>query len=302
MTLNEDRVKGIIFDIQRFSTHDGPGIRTTVFLKGCSLNCFWCHNPESINSNPELLFWRKLCISCLECVKRCPCNAFDEVAGEPVLDRTICKSCGKCAEYCPCGALKLAGKWIESDTLVNEIVRDRAFFNRSGGGVTFSGGEALLQSEFVLSTLKLCKATDIHTAIDTCGEVPWENIAKTLDFTDLYLYDIKPNSSELVKENFRRLVETGASVQVRIATIPGENDTAEAMHGLLDMVRGHSVNLLPYHKLGVGKYAALGRKCIAEKLEEPSQQTLLQLAGVLQTAGCNVEMNSLSSEEINKRG
>jgi len=284
-------LRGLIFDIQRYSTHDGPGIRTTAFFKGCPLRCFWCHNPESIHPAPEILFWRERCIGCSACVGVCSAGALIEAPGTPTLNRALCTACGACANACPSDALNLAGRWIEPHDLVQELARDRVFFETSGGGVTFSGGEALMQPGFLTQTLKLCKAEGLHTAVDTCGESPWEDIAATLPYADLYLYDIKPRPTKLARENFRKLTEAGADIQVRIAVIPGENDAPESMREVLSLVRGHSVCLLPFHRLGIGKYAALGLTYAAQKLEPPSPETISALADLLRGAGCVVEIN-----------
>jgi pyruvate formate lyase activating enzyme len=211
-----------------------------------------------------------------------------EDTGAISLNRALCAACGTCAEACPSGALSLAGRWIEPHDLAHELARDRMFFEKSGGGVTFSGGEALMQADFLVQTLKLCKTDGLHTAVDTCGEVPWEDIAAALPYVDLFLYDIKPSPTKLALDNFRKIVETGASVQVRIPVIPGENDTPGAIAEILDIVRGHSVCLLPFHRLGVGKYAALGQLYAAEKLEPPSPEIISRLADILRGAGCVV--------------
>jgi pyruvate formate lyase activating enzyme len=281
---------GLIFDIQRYSTHDGPGIRTTAFFKGCPLRCYWCHNPESICSEPELLFWRERCIGCLECVKQCSIGAWHVSDEEiPELNRVLCVGCGACAEACPSDAASLSGRWIEPDELAKELARDRDFYEKSGGGVTFSGGEALLQPDFLAQTLKLCKSQGLHTAVDTCGEVSWDDMEGIIPLTDLFLYDIKPYMTHIARENLQKLSETGANIQIRIPIIPGENDHPKAMEDILDIVRGYNVCLLPFHRLGIGKYAALGLAYTAEKLTPPSQETLSGLTDILREAGCEVE-------------
>ena len=284
-------LRGIIFDIQRYSTHDGPGIRTTAFLKGCPLRCFWCHNPESINPAPELLFWRERCIGCLECVRLCPAGAWSVAGGTPLLDRGVCTGCGVCADACPSKALKLAGRWVEAEGLVRELVRDRVFFDKSGGGVTFSGGEALMQADFLLEALMLCKDEGLHTAVDTCGEVPWEGINAVLPYTDLFLYDFKPRLSELAIGNLRKLSALGTNIQIRVPVIPGENDTPGHMLKIAGEARGHSIRLLPFHRLGAEKYAALGLEYAAQGIIPPGKEIMQPLADALRAAGCAVEIN-----------
>ena len=250
---------GMIYDIQRFSFVDGPGIRTTVFLKGCNLRCKWCHNPEGISSKPQLLFYKSKCTGCGCCVKICPNNL------------KKCDVCGKCAELCPSKARVLCGKKYNTDEVFAEILKDINFYKNSDGGVTFSGGESMLQVDFLAELLEKCRNVGIHTAVDTAGNVPWNNFEKVLPFTNLFLYDVKSFSplrhlegtgttNELILENLKKLSAL-ADITVRIPLIPGFNDCEEEMKEisvLLKTLKISKVDVLPYHKMGEIKYDALG--------------------------------------------
>ena len=242
---------GTIFDIQRFSVHDGPGIRTTVFMKGCPLRCIWCHNPEGHIKEIQLQCFENKCISCGSC------------KGE----RTL-----KSAEHCPVGALYACGKEIDADGLLSEILKDKPFYGNTGG-VTFSGGECLLQADFVSEVLKKAKAEGLHTAVDTCGYAAWESIEKTLDHCDLYLYDVKCIDKQthikytgvdnsLILENLKKLSDTGKEIWIRIPLIPDFNNTESEITKIADFILTlpsvRQVTLMPYHSLGSDKYKALG--------------------------------------------
>ena len=251
-----------IFDIERSSFVDGPGIRTTVFFKGCNLRCAWCHNPESQKREPELAFFESRCTGCGKCKQKCP-NGL-----------TSCSLCGECSRYCPTDARKIYGKKMSVDEVMEEILRDRAFYEASRGGVTFSGGECMLQIDFLEELLKRCKAEGIHTAVDTAGHVPFESFERILPYTDLFLYDIKAFDTEvhktyvgvgneLILENLKKLLQSGAHVWIRIPTIPTVNATEEEMKKIKTFLDGHGtpekVELLPYHTMGEGKCKALGK-------------------------------------------
>ncbi len=259
-------MRGTVFNIQRFSIHDGPGIRTTVFFKGCNLKCAWCHNPESQNFKPELMLYMEKCTLCGKCREFCP-KAFTEE----------CTRCGKCAEVCPSGARALCGYMATAEQVMETVLRDRPFYENSGGGVTFSGGECMLQTDFLLELLKLSKENRLHTCVDTAGDVPWEYFEKLLPYTDLFLYDLKLSDGEKHKkytgvdnaritENLKKLKASGANVTVCVPLIGGVNDNAEelrAMKTLLGDLGIFNIDPKPYHALGEKKYAALGR--VAEK-------------------------------------
>lgn len=242
---------GRVFDIQRFSVHDGPGIRTTVFMKGCPLSCRWCHNPEGLSSTISLQYFKDKCIGCGRCKERTELSD---------------------SEKCPTGALTVCGRDITVNELIKEVLRDRVFYGENGG-VTFSGGECLLQADFVASALSAVKALGVHTAIDTSGCVKWSEIKKTLDSCDLYLYDVKCHSPSLHKkftgannllitENLKRLSATGKDIWIRVPVIPGFNNKEDEMSAVAELVSSLSsvkqVTLMPYHTLGASKYETLG--------------------------------------------
>lgn len=276
--------KGIVFNIQKFSVHDGPGIRTTIFFKGCNLRCAWCHNPESQYSNLQVLFYKNKCTECGKCRSICP----NELKN--------CDFCGKCVSSCFNGARELCGKEYDSGTLFAEIIKDRAYYEQSGGGVTFSGGECMLQDEFLLALLKKCKESSIHTAIDTAGHIPWAIFEKVLPYTDLFLYDIKSMNStthrqytgvdnELILKNLSNLLHMEKKVWVRIPIIPNVNDSPKEMQMIRDFFEEHGFpekcELLPYHALGENKYAALNRKVCSFSI--PDDDTIKKLFEIIHT-------------------
>ena len=261
-------MKAIIFDIQRNSFVDGPGIRTTVFFKGCNLKCRWCHNPESQSPKRQMMVYKNKCIGCGKCAEVCP-NKLKS-----------CDFCGRCEIYCPVDARKVCGREYSVDEVLCEIEKDRAFYDNSGGGATFSGGECMLQLDFLCEILKKCKENGIHTAVDTAGNVPWESFERILPYTDLFLYDVKAVSGELHKsgtgvsnklilENLKKLSQC-ADIIVRIPVIGGYNDNREEMKKAAEFLHGlgiKKVELLPYHAMGENKYDAIGIKC--EKFHVP---------------------------------
>lgn len=273
-------LKGTIFDIERNSYVDGPGIRTTVFFKGCNLKCAWCHNPESQSSKPQMMFYRDKCIDCGKCSEICE-------------NKENCTLCGKCTIYCPVDARRVCGKEYTADEVLSEVIKDKAFYDNSGGGVTFSGGECMLQVEFLVELLKKCKENGIHTAIDTAGHVPFESFKKVLPFTDLFLYDIKLFDSEkhqkyvganndLILENYKKLIENGANVIVRIPVIEGVNDTVEEMKNIKNFFNKvgtpKKIELLPYHAMGENKYLAIGKEC--EAFAVPNSDKITELKAI----------------------
>lgn len=267
---------GNIFDIQKFSVIDGPGIRTTVFFKGCNLRCGWCHNPESQKKHTEFLFYESKCISCGMCSRVC-----SRGDGE-------CTLCGKCTQYCPVHAREICGTDYTADKVLKEILTDKRFYDTSGGGVTFSGGECMLQIDFLEEILRSCKEEKIHTAVDTAGCVPWEYFQRLLPFTDLFLYDLKcftealhkketGVSNRLILKNLEKLSnETDTEIIIRIPVIPGFNADdreMERMAQYLSKLRIRDVELLPYHPMGENKYAALGVRVPVFRVPDDAQMT-----------------------------
>jgi pyruvate formate lyase activating enzyme len=291
---------GIIFDIQRFSLHDGPGIRTTVFFKGCPLKCLWCHNPESINPEIELAFYPYKCINCGSCILVCPTGALqnDDLKGKKY-DREICQFCWKCAEACPGEALKVQGKRYTVEEVLTEVLRDLPFYKQSGGGVTLSGGEPTFQFDFCLALLKACKENNISTALDTSGFIPWERLERLLPFVDIFLYDIKHMDSEehkrltgvpneVILENLLKLDKTGKPIEIRIPIIPGYNDSEKNIEAVSNFIKGlksiKGVRLLPYHKLGLSKPWLFNNKRGILDLEPPKKDEIERLKEIVATS------------------
>lgn len=264
-----------IADISRFSTHDGPGIRTTVFLKGCPLSCAWCHNPETISPTPEVGYVARKCIGCGECVRVCPEGAHRIDDGTHVFDRALCVACGACAEVCLAEALTFYGREMTAAEIVSIALKDRTFYEQTGGGLTLSGGEPLLQAEACADVLGMAKREGLHTAVDTCGAVPWEAFERVLLLTDLFLYDLKQTDpalhrkytgadNALILQNLRRLSESDAAIEIRIPVIPGVNDDArfreEADALLGDLAGIRAVKRLDFNPYARSKYEAVGRE------------------------------------------
>lgn len=263
--------KAVIFDIKRFAVHDGTGIRTTVFFKGCPLKCLWCHNPEGISPCTQLAYYAHKCITCGECISACEKSAHMLVNGIHTFDRNLCRACGKCEKVCHGEALKLYGKEVTIAQLLPELLEDRDFYDSSGGGVTLSGGECLLQADFCAELLKELKLYGIHTAIDTCGCIPKTAIDRVLPYVDVFLYDIKAydkdvhikctgQSNETILENLRYIDNCGKNIEIRIPYVPNFNsDQIEKIARFLSSFKNVSkVKILAYHNYASSKYAALG--------------------------------------------
>lgn len=254
----------MIFDLEHTSMVDGPGLRTTVFFKGCNLRCLWCHNPESQLMRPEMMLRKDKCTRCGMCQSVCPQGMKD------------CTLCGRCALYCPHDARKISGAWKSTEDILTEILQDKPFYDQSGGGVTFSGGECLLQIDALHELLRLCREAGVHTAVDTAGHADENAFLRILPHTSLFLYDVKcldsdkhrrftGQGNEKILKNLSFLLKSPVPVWVRIPVIPSFNDTVEDMTAIRDWLHAHGtperIELLPYHTLGEGKYQALKRAC-----------------------------------------
>ena len=276
-------MKAMLFDIQRSSYVDGPGIRTTVFFKGCNLDCKWCHNPESKSADRQMLFYSDKCTGCGKCVSVCPNKG------------KKCELCGKCALFCPRDARKLCGREYGIEEVMRELLRDKCFYENSGGGVTFSGGECMLQIDFLSEILRECKTEGIHTAVDTAGNVPFSYFERILPFTDLFLYDIKAVSAEKHKEGTgadnARILENAkrlsgkSKILFRVPVIGGFNDEETEMQKIADFLKDiyyEKVELLPYHALGEHKYRALGVN--VEVFSAPSPERMKRFRAMFERA------------------
>jgi len=298
--------EGLIFDLKKYAITDGPGIRTTVFFKGCPLLCRWCHNPEGQSFAPEIMTRPSRCLAdCSECVSTCPEAAIVKTAGVPMLDRTRCTTCGKCADICPAQAIELVGRRISAAQLLREIEKDRIFHDDSGGGVTFSGGEPLSQPDFLSEILDLCRKKEIHATVDTCGFAPADVLERIAEKTDLFLFDLKAldeikhfaftgESNRLILENLKRLAAKGKKTVVRIPVVPGVNDDDENIRGTAEFLRSlgtiSEISLLPYHKLGRDKYRGLEKKPSGDDFTPPSAERLEQIKRDLEVCGFRVSL------------
>lgn len=285
---------GSVLRLQRFSLHDGPGIRTTVFLKGCPARCPWCHNPESQAPGPELMLFPERCLRCGACATACSNG----------LDRSRCTACGACAEACPAGARQIVGRTATAAEVLEEASRDRVFFDESGGGVTFSGGEPLAQPAFLRELLLGARELGLSTAVDTCGFAPRETLLGLQPLVDLFLYDLKlldearherltglPLSPIL--GNLEAVAAAGARVWLRVPVVPGLTDDEEALAraaSLAARLRLARVELLPYHATGSGKLHRLGRESPLEGLVPPPAARLEALASVFRARGLETRL------------
>jgi pyruvate formate lyase activating enzyme len=288
--------EGIVFDVKKFSIHDGPGIRTTVFLKGCPLSCWWCHNPEGQVGEPELILRPNRCIGCGACLDVCEREAIVLEGDVIVTQRERCTACGACVEACYTEARGLVGRSMTVAQVMDEIERDVAFYDQSGGGVTFSGGEPLAQPEFLRALLRACKERGLHTALDTCGFAPWNELDGMREDVDLFLYDLKLMdnarhrestgvSSEPILENLQRLSGRRHRIVLRVPIIPGINDDEENLRHMgafaAQLPSLERVDLLPYHRIGRDKYRGLGKACPMPDAQPPSEGRMEEIARAL---------------------
>lgn len=293
-------IKGLIFNIQRYSLHDGPGIRTTVFFKGCPLKCLWCQNPEGIDSNVELFRHNQKCIHCGSCMTHCHEKAIDLTDNGPLVNRQACNRCMECVDNCPTGTLEMAGKEYSVNEVVQAALKDILIYEESGGGVTISGGEPLLQYEFLLELLLALKKLNIHTAVETSGYCRWEKIKEISKITDLIYYDLKlidDNSSKiftgasniLIMDNLERLVIYGTNIMVRMPLIPSVNDARDNIEHTaryLSSIGVKSIELLPYHNLGSVKYEGLDLECPFNY--NPNSELIRQASVIFEANGINI--------------
>ena len=299
-------IKGIIFDIKRYAIHDGPGIRTTIFFKGCPLRCWWCHNPEGLSFEPELIFRENRCLNeCTECIRSCAKGALSRTDQYIHIDREGCDLCGECAQVCPSEALEIIGREMSVAEVMKEIEKDMIFYDESEGGVTFSGGEPLMQPEFLNALLEECKQRKIHTALDTCGYASLKVIDKISHKMGLFLYDIKimddkrhreytGESNKPILENLQKLAERGSRLAVRIPIIPGVNDDEDNINKIAEFILSlpgiKDISLLPFHSAARAKYQRLKQADRMEGTQPPSDKKTEEIKRTLEDFGLRVKI------------
>jgi pyruvate formate lyase activating enzyme len=304
----QTELTGLVSDFQRFSINDGPGIRTIVFLKGCPLHCVWCSNPETVSTRPEIMFIPHNCIGCGRCLKECPHNSIHVLPeGGKQVDRDICvlPECGKCQRICNANAINISGRYMTVSEVMAVLERDREFYERTGGGVTFSGGEPFAQPLFLRELARAAKASKLHTAIETCGFATWDTIGTILGYLDLVLYDLKhmdperhiqgtgvPN--ELILENLKRIDAAGISIRARLPLIPGFNDSVENIRATAAFIAGLStleaLDILPYHRMGEPKWGQLDRSYKLHGVVPHNKEQLEKLAAIAMEYGIEVTL------------
>ncbi len=295
----------IVFDIRKYSIHDGPGIRTTVFFKGCPLRCRWCHNPEGQFLGVEVILRSARCIRCRACVEACPHGAARLGEAGPEVQRERCERCGECTLVCCAEARQIVGREMTVAQVMAEIEGDIPFYDESGGGVTLSGGEPLAQRDFALGLLEACKEKEIHTALDTCGFATWDTFERLRACVDLFLYDLKlvdaekhhqftGVSNERILANLQALSQRGHKILLRVPVIPGINDDAETIRQIASLAASlphlDGIELLPYHHIGVDKYTRLNKTYLLPDAQPPSEEKMAELTYILQAYGLPVKI------------
>ncbi len=297
--------RGIVFNVEKYAIHDGPGIRTTVFFKGCPLRCWWCHNPEGQDQCLELVYRHARCISCGECITSCTKGAVSYISKKVIIDRKRCTACGACAKKCPTEALSIVGREMSVSHVMKLLERDMPFYSESCGGVTFSGGEPLQQPEFLEVLTDECSRKDIDTVLDTSGYAPSKVVERFCGKVDLFLYDIKlmhsskhkkytGMSNKLILENAHRIARSESKLAISIPIIPRINDDEanleETGRFLASLKSVEYVSLLPYHKMGIDKYKNLGKPYRLNRTQTPSNQELQTIKKRLEAFGVNVRV------------
>jgi len=298
--MNDSNMEGIVFNIQRYSIDDGPGIRSTVFLKGCPLRCLWCSNPESWNSLPEVTYRYTSCRKCGRCVQVCPMQAITLDKDGVHIDRERCRNCGRCAKECVAEALKITGKKMTAGEVFAVVNRDIDYYRNSGGGVTVSGGEVLSQPDFTAALLKLCQDAGLHTCVDTSGYGEKEALDRVLAYCNLVYFDLKHmdpiqhkkltgQSNEVILRNLAVLIDRRIPVVIRVPLIPGYNNSdkniAAMAQTVADLTKEAPVHLLPYHRYGVSKYKMLGRKYTLEGVKQLTEEELARAQKIVESFG-----------------
>lgn len=296
-------VTGVIFDIKKYAIHDGPGIRTTIFFKGCPLACRWCHNPEGMNVAVQRIYRQQRCIGCGECMQTCPRQAIRQTAEGMMADLLKCELCRTCAQHCPSEAVEFIGQKVTVAEVVRQIEKDIAFYDQSRGGVTFSGGEPLMQPEFLLQLLDACGHLDLHRTVDTTGYADAKLLLKVAQKTDLFLYDLKlmdPEkhrkytgvSNEQILHNLKQLTQNDVRIQVRMPVIPGINSDAENIDKTADFIHSlgkiEHVSLLPFHNSAQAKYRRLNMQSISAPIAPPGAGMVQNIAARLKKTGLKV--------------
>lgn len=296
---------GLVFNIQKYSLHDGPGIRTTVFLKGCPLKCLWCHNPEGISPQPEMVVMETRCLACGECRSACPLPAASDGGGFLPLRNDDCTLCGNCVDACPTGGRQMLGNSLSVAEVMASVRQDRVFYDDSGGGVTVSGGEPLSQPQFLLGLLEACRDEGIHAVLDTTGFGSTEYLLAAAAMTDLVLYDLKALddarhrqltgvSNKLILANLQRLDRAHRNIWIRLPVVPGFNDDLANLRQIADFVVGLRhitlVNLLPFHRTGIDKFARLGKTHALDGVQAPSAELMEMAVGIFHDVGLNARI------------